>query len=187
MTCEDMEVMYLEYEAALANNKTFTVSMVDTPNPLEGYIHPVSPLFYIHRTMVAASVLLVVASTFDNLRVINVYRHSGKKGFNYSALCLLFALLGNIFRLVVVIDPESLMGNISYDVSILAASLSDSCHVFSSLSSMVVWFDMIVGLLENAKLHFRTFVVTQMKSVRVVFFLVLTMLACFDAITSYNR
>jgi hypothetical protein len=188
MTCENWETMNEEYLAAIENNKTFMVSLTDTPNPLEGYIHPVSPLYYIHRTMVAASVILVAVSTVDNIRVGNVYRRSSvKKGFNYSVTSLVLAFLGNAFRFVVVLDPESMMGITTLEQSIIAASLSDSFHVFSSLSSMVVWFDLIVGTLASIELKYRAFTLTQMTSVRVIVFLGMLVAGLLDLALSYGR
>ncbi len=184
---DDWGSMYAEYEASLEAGNPFMISMSDTENPLEGYVTPGHTLYYTHRIMVATTVLLVVACTYHALRCLVNYVRNYKWGFNYSLMCLLFAILGNVFRFIVVIDPESMLGITTIDDSVLAASLSDSCHVFSSLASLIVRLDLLLTIVHiNQGDSYRSFAaISQSVAVRVLFLLTLFVAGAFDLVISY--
>jgi hypothetical protein len=163
-------------------NETFMVtSMEDDPDTINGgYVDPSYPFYYFHRIFVGLSCALCVGAIIHNVGVIRIYFKSDKKGFNYSLVTLLLSLIGSIVRFMCLLDPYGLMGVVDFPTYVLSVSISDSCHVAASLSSMLVWFDMIYGVQSSMAMVYRPAIYTKSIPVRVLLFLIITILAVFD-------
>ncbi len=172
----------------IERNMTFKLSHIqDDPDTVNaGYVDPSIPFYHYHRATTSLCCIITSGAILHNFKVIRSYFKSKRHGFHFSLVCLLFALLGNIARFLVFLDPWSLMGRITYIEYVIAVSVSDSCHVFSSAASLVVWVDLVIHV--NAARSMRLSVVNYVKSpfVRVLFFALLTVLALVDGYCMYT-
>ena len=126
-------------------NLTFMISSIeDDPDTVNGgYLDPSFPFYYYHRATTGLACVFCATAIIHNLVVFRSYWKSDKKGFHYGFMCLLLSLVGNAFRFIVFVDPFSLMGLVDLESWVAAMSISDSFHVFSSMSSMVRYLSVL--------------------------------------------
>jgi hypothetical protein len=191
VTANDVIVLLDEYYSFLANGQTFIIRHIqdddDTVNG--GYVDPQYPFYYYHRTTIVFSCSFCLVCMMHNLVVMRSFIRSEKykTGFNYSFLTLVFAMLGNMARFVVFLDPLSLTGTLNIEGYWACVSISDSFHVFSSLSSLLVWVDTVFAVQESLKMKFRGFSFLKLLHIRIAFFLSITVLGLIDVYVTLVR
>jgi hypothetical protein len=169
------------------NNVTFMVShMEDDPDTInDGYVNPSSPFYYYHRIAVALACTLCAVAIIHNLQVFHILLLSQSAGlFYYTSLT--FSLLGTVARFMVVLDPFSLLGYVTYEWYYIAVSLTFSLQVFSSAASLMVWFSVLNTVSHAAKSIARmTKVFHTNIVVKISFFALIVLLGVADMYSTY--
>ena len=126
-----------------SNGELFIIKYVeDTPNDMDAFIKPISWFYYCYRIFTASCVIFNFLTIIVNIKVIHTLIEK-ERALTFSGVCLYSALIGNICRFVTLLDPFSFYGLIDWTSYEILNSFSDSLHVISSLSSIIVWLDMI--------------------------------------------
>ena len=125
-----------------------------------------------------------VGVTFKNVKVLRSAFETNYS-FSFSKLSLVCAFIGNLCRFLVLLDPRSTYGIIKFTAYEMLNSLNDSFHVISSLSSVILWFDMIASVEAGLKLHFRSLTYAKNKVLRTLFVLIAVIFLFGDLYISY--
>jgi hypothetical protein len=170
-------------------NTTFSIThMADDRDPVNYvYADPAAPFYQYHRATTAVCATLSCLAIVHNMWVYRNYRRAGKKGgcLNWYFVCLLNLLLGNVCRAIMFLDPWALIGILTFEQYFVMYSSAFTFHCNATISSMIVFFDMVLAVEATHKMKFRTIVYTADNRVRVAFFVILTFVGLFDYLATF--